>query len=158
MRFDVTEKMVREKAIEDTYSLDELIHPDDIDDRYTTWSQVPDGVLEDEISQSVDILIDENWYPYPSYEEHIGLAEDLIYREWRNSLRRLPIDAFKDDISKTLLLQKYWVWPNHMDKYQITELMHERGYSESQDYPPQIEGKILDILADAYAEAMKPDI
>lgn len=157
MRFDVTEQMVREQTIEDTPCISELIHPEDIDEQAHLWCQVDDRLLEQEIGQFVDTLLDENWYPYPSYDEHVGYAEDLIYKRWRESLRRLPVDVFKPDISKVELLQKYWVWPNDMDKYQITEMMHEHGYDRNQDYPPEIEGQILDILADAYHEAVKPD-
>lgn len=151
MRFDITKTDVRRKAEESTYSLDDLIHPSDIDGSYSQWSEIPESVLNQELNRSIEVM--ESEFPQNRHSELAGLFDDLIYRLWREHMPRIPLDDLKAETPEKAVKKGYW--PNKMSKYEVTDILFSLDANDVRDnHAMQVAPNDTPLWA--YREALEP--
>jgi hypothetical protein len=113
----VTRADARQTAADETYSLDELVNPEDIDSTADCWDDVDDRMLEQEAAYSSDVMMSENQSPF----DH--LEYDLTISLTRKALKRVSMDHLDYDNPEIAVQNGFW--PNGMDYHWITEQISE---------------------------------
>lgn len=134
------------KVYDEATSIDELIPPTDLVEDAGSWGDVPDEKIDDEIHQSVDIIMSEGQYDYD--------IDGLAISEWVADMPRVNIDDMVFEDYDEALRNQYQ--PNKIGfmaaRYRVRDMVDSGDLT----IPQTARNKARNLIKQAIAHKLDP--
>lgn len=118
---ELTESQVESEAKHVATPISDLIGPKEVDSSATSWGEVDNDLLREEIHQCVDIVMSEANYAHPKIA---SLRDEYARVLWFQDLSRAPMEHLAFDTHSEAFSNGYW--PNKADKWEAMEWLESQ--------------------------------
>lgn len=126
--------------------LHKLIEASEVLEGARSWADISDERLREESGESASMFLSEN----RTLEGEIRDLAAVIYRE---SLPRAKMDHLATDNREKALIE-WGFWPNHMDKYEALDIIHERF--EDIPHYHELEDEAREVVSAGFMDGTHP--